>query len=123
MLTIRFNRTGKKNKAQFRIVVQEHTVAPGGRHIEIVGSWDPHLKKGIFKDERIQHWIEKGAQVSDSVYNLLVKKEIISGKKRIKKIESKNNSGKKSEASAEPKQESGAIKEKTKEAITEKEAK
>ena len=86
MLTIRFNRTGKRNKAQFRIVVQEHTVAPGGRHIEILGSYDPHLKRGVFKNDKIKYWIEKGAQVSDSVYNLLVKQGIIEGKKRAIKI-------------------------------------
>lgn len=90
MLTIRFNRTGKKNKAQFRIVVQEHTVAPGGRHVEVVGSYDPHSKNGVFQSERIKYWIEKGAQVSDSVYNLLITKEVITGKKRAKNIGSKN---------------------------------
>lgn len=89
MLTIRFNRIGKKNKAQFRIVVQEHTVAPGGRHVEVVGSYDPHSKNGVFQGERIKYWIEKGAQVSDSVYNLLIAKEIISGKKRKMNIGSK----------------------------------
>lgn len=86
MLTIRFNRTGKRNKAQFRIVVQERTVAPGGRHVEVLGSYDPHLKKGVFKNDKIKYWIEKGAQVSDSVYNLLVKKGVLKGRKRIIKV-------------------------------------
>jgi small subunit ribosomal protein S16 len=86
MLTIRFNRTGKKNRAQFRVVLQEHTVAPGGRHIEVLGSWDPHLKKGEFKGEKIKEWITKGAQVSDSVWNLLIRQGIIEGKKRSVKI-------------------------------------
>lgn len=89
MLTIRFNRIGKRNKAQFRIVVQEHSVAPGGRHVEIVGSYDPHSKEGVFKSERIKYWIDKGAQISDSVYNLLIKKEVISGKKRAMNVRSK----------------------------------
>lgn len=86
MLTIRFNRTGKRNKAQFRIVLQEHTVAPGGRHVEVLGSWDPHLKKGVFRAEKIKGWIGKGAQVSDSVWNLLIRQGVISGKKRPVKI-------------------------------------
>ena len=63
MLTIRFNRVGKKIKAAYRIVVQEHTIAPGGRHVEVLGSYDPHLKKGVFKNDRIKYWIEQGAQV------------------------------------------------------------
>lgn len=86
MLTIRFNRTGKKNRASFRVVLQEHTVAPGGRHVEMLGSYDPHSKKAVLKAERINYWIGKGAQISDSVYNLLIKQGIIKGKKRAIKI-------------------------------------
>jgi len=89
MLTIRFNRTGKRNRAHFRIVLQEHTIAPGGKHVEILGSYDPHLKKGVFKEERIKYWIGKGAQLSDSVHNLLVKQGIVGGKKRPVKIHKK----------------------------------
>jgi small subunit ribosomal protein S16 len=86
MLKIRFNRTGKRNRAQFRIVLQEHTIAPGGRHVEILGSYDPHTKKTIIQGEKIKEWMGKGAQLSDSVYNLLVKEGILEGKKRAKKI-------------------------------------
>lgn len=86
MIVIRFSRTGRKNKPQFRLVVQEHTVAPTGRHIEIVGSWDPHQKKGVFKNERIQYWLSQGAQASDTVFNLLVSQKIIEGAKRAVKM-------------------------------------
>ena len=89
MLTIRFNRIGKRNKAQFRIVLQENTVAPGGRHVEILGSWDPHQKKGVFKNERITYWIGKGVSISDSVWNLLIKQGVIKEKKRVIKIKKK----------------------------------
>lgn len=87
MLTIRFSRTGRKNKAQFRIVLQEHTVAPTGRHIAVLGSWDPHQKIGTFKIEKIKEWISKGAQVSTTVHNLFVKQGIIEAKKRAIKME------------------------------------
>jgi len=87
MLTIRFARVGRKNKAQFRIVVQEHTLAPTGRHVEVLGSYDPHQKKAVLKAEKIQEWIKKGAQVSDTAYNLFVKEGVIQGKKRSVKIE------------------------------------
>jgi ribosomal protein S16 len=89
MLTIRFNRTGKKNKSYYRIVLQEHTVAPGGRHIAILGSYDPHLKKAVFKAEKIKEWIGKGAQVSDSAYNLFIKEGVLEGKKRVVKVPKK----------------------------------
>ncbi|MCD6149448.1 30S ribosomal protein S16 [bacterium] len=95
MLVIRFSRVGKKNRAQFRIVAQERTAAPSGKHIEILGSYDPHFKKGVFKKERIEYWIKNGAQISDSVYNVLVKQGVIKGKKRFVKITPKKEKGKK----------------------------
>lgn len=87
MLTIRFNRVGRKNKAYFRVVVQEHTIAPGGRHVEVLGSYDPHGKKSVLKTDRIQYWIGQGAQPSDTVWNLLVRESVVDGKKRPMKME------------------------------------
>ena len=88
MLTIRFNRTGKKNRASFRIVLQERTKAPNHRHIEVLGSYDPHSKTTVLKSERIMHWIGLGAQASDSVHNLLVRQGVLKdAKKRAIKME------------------------------------
>ena len=98
MLAIRFERVGRKNRAQFRIVLQEHTVAPGGRHVAVLGSYDPHQKKAILKADKIKEWIAKGAQVSDSVYNLFIKEGVVAGKKRAIKMEKP----KVKEVSAEP---------------------
>ena len=80
---------GKKNKAYFRIVLQEHTIAPGGRHIEVLGSWDPHMKKAVLEAEKIKEWIKKGAQVSDTAYNLFIKEGVLTGKKRVVKVPKK----------------------------------
>lgn len=89
MLTIRFNRRGKKNKAYFRVVLQEKIVAPNGKHVEILGSYDPHLKRDSLKKERIKYWLDQGAQTSDSVYNFFITKGIIQGKKRKLKLPEK----------------------------------
>ena len=86
MLTIRLARIGKKNKAQFQIVLQEHTVAPGGRHVEVLGSHDPHQKKTTLKEERIQYWLGQGVQSSDTAYNILVANKLIAGDKRKVKL-------------------------------------
>lgn len=86
MLAIRLNRTGKKNRAHFRVAVQEHTKAPGKRHVEIVGSYDPHKKTTILNKERILYWIGNGAQVSDAVHNMLVREGVIEAKKIAKKM-------------------------------------
>lgn len=86
MLAIRFNRTGKRNHASFRIVLQEHTKAPGKRHIEILGSYDPHKKTTILKKDRILYWMGQGAQVTPVVTNLLIREGVIEGKKIAKKM-------------------------------------
>ena len=87
MLTIRFARVGRKKRAQYRIVLQEHTVAPTGRHVAVLGSYDPHQKKSVLKADKIKDWVSKGAQVSDSAYNLFVKEGVLEGKKRVVKME------------------------------------
>jgi small subunit ribosomal protein S16 len=86
MLTIRFNRTGKKNRVSYRLVLQEKTKAPGKRHIEILGSHDPHTKTTILKKDRILEWLSKGVQTSDTVHNLLVREGVIEGKKVARKM-------------------------------------
>ncbi len=89
MLVIRFNRVGRHNHAQYRIVVQEKSKAPSGKHIAIVGSYDPHSKQTILKEDEIKNFIANGAQPSDSVYNLLVKNGVIKGEKRAVKLPEK----------------------------------
>jgi len=89
MLTIRFSRVGKRNKAQFKITLQEHTVAPGGRHIEILGSYDPHSKEAVIKEDRVKYWISQGAKMSDTVHNLMVKKGVVAGEKVKVKVPAK----------------------------------
>ena len=86
MLTIRFNRTGKKNRVSYRLVLQEKTKAPGKRHIEILGSHDPHSKTTILKKERILEWLGKGVQTSDVVHNLLLREGVIEGKRIPRKM-------------------------------------
>jgi small subunit ribosomal protein S16 len=109
MLTIRFARVGKRNKAQFKILLQERSVAPGGRHVAVLGSHDPHLKQTVLDEERIKYWIGKGAKASDTVYNLLVSKGVISGKKIAVKIPKKAEEVKLEEekATEAPKEEAG----------------
>lgn len=87
MLAIRFNRIGKKNQAAFRIVLQEKGRAPGRKHVEMLGSYEPHMKQIVLKKERILHWIGLGAQPSDSVHNLLVKEGVLTDPKRAIKME------------------------------------
>ena len=78
MLVMRLQRIGKKGQAYFRIVATEHTKKPQGEFLELLGSYDPHLKVLKVKKERIEHWQKQGVQMSPTCNNLLVNNKIIS---------------------------------------------
>lgn len=83
MLMIRLQRVGRKNDPSFRVVVVDsHAAAKTGRVIEVVGNHDARHGEPAFKTDRILDWMAKGAKVSDTVNNLLVKKGIIKGTKK-----------------------------------------
>lgn len=89
MLKIRLTRKGKKNNAFFRVVVAEHTAPIKGRFVEVLGFLNPHTKEKSLKVDRIKYWIEKGAQCSDTVHNLLVANDVVKGPKRAVRIKKK----------------------------------
>jgi small subunit ribosomal protein S16 len=81
MLKIRLQKIGKKNAPSYRIALVEHTTSPQGKFIEILGTYNPRMKKKNFKKERIEYWLTKGAQASPTVHNLLVDEKIIDREK------------------------------------------
>lgn len=83
MLKMRLQRTGRKNDPSFRIVVVEGTEGPRtGNHIDLVGFYNAVTKEKRVDGEKAKQWIQKGAQPSDTVFNMLVSEGIIEGKKR-----------------------------------------
>ena len=85
MLTIRFIRAGKKHQPSFKIVVVQKTrSATSGKFIEQLGAYNPLLKKTDLKKERILYWISKGATLSDTAFNIMVKNGVLKGKKKPK---------------------------------------
>ncbi len=119
MLRIRLQRTGRKNNPAFRVVLTDSkNAAKSGKFKEILGSYD--VKKGeiILKDDRIKYWMNVGAKPSDTVYNFLVDKKIIEGKK--KNVLPKKSPTKPKKAKPEKQEEvKEEIKEETKEETTE----
>jgi len=96
MLVIKYQRFSKKNRPYFRIIVTEKNNPPkSGKYVEMLGFSDPIKKISEVKKERVLYWIEKGAQPTDSVYNLLIEKGILQGKKRKIKIKLKKDEGQK----------------------------
>ena len=67
----------------FRLVLTNKQNGPkSGRFKELLGSYNPHSNEVQFDVERIKYWIENGAQVSDTVHNLLISQKVISGDKK-----------------------------------------
>ncbi|MEA3463741.1 MAG: 30S ribosomal protein S16 [Patescibacteria group bacterium] len=97
MLTIRLSRIGKKNKPMYRIIISEKSKDPYGRTLEILGSYNPYSKNLQVKQNRIKYWIGQGAQMSATINNLLVEKNIIKGNK----IKASSNKQKKKTAKTE----------------------
>ncbi len=91
MLTIRLSRVGKKKQPSYRLLVSEKTKDPWGKYLENLGHFDPLVEPPAvnFKTDRIQHWLSKGAQASDTVWNLFVDQKIVTGEKRKKQSVSK----------------------------------
>ena len=118
MLVIRLFRTGKKHQPFFKIVVTDKRKPPrGGRFTEELGFLNPLTKENKVNSERVKYWISKGAQPSDTVYNLLLKEKVLEGKKIPMHKKSKKTEEKPVEPKAEEKKE---VEEKPAEPIEEK---
>jgi small subunit ribosomal protein S16 len=74
-VSIRLRREGKLNRAYYRVVVAEKLGKRDGKFIEQVGTYDPIDKKKGFtiKLERVDFWLKKGAQASDTVAQFVKK--------------------------------------------------
>lgn len=82
MLTIRLRRVGKKNQPSFRIVVADKRFsASAGKFREEVGFVNRIVKEIKIDKEKIVYWMQKGAQPSPAVKNILIDQKVIEGKK------------------------------------------
>jgi small subunit ribosomal protein S16 len=79
MVRIRLRRVGRKNAPLFRIVVADAESPRDGRFIEVIGQYAPReasadgSTKGrvSLQVDRANHWLDAGAQPSDTVRSLL----------------------------------------------------
>jgi len=84
MLMIRLQRVGRKHEPTFRVVlVDSKRSTKSGQALEVLGNHDTRKAKNNSNvdAERVKYWISKGAQLSDTMRNLLLTKKIITGKK------------------------------------------
>ena len=74
-VSIRLRREGSLNNPYYKVVVADKRSPRDGKFIEIVGNYDPK-KPGQNMNlalDRIDYWIDRGAQPSDTVRSLVKK--------------------------------------------------
>lgn len=74
-IKIRLTRTGKKKQPHYRVVVADSLAPRDGSYLEQVGYYNPRNKPSDvrLKTDRVQHWLDKGAQPTETVAKLLKK--------------------------------------------------
>jgi len=72
---IRLARGGAKKKVFYQVVVADERSPRDGRFIENLGQYDPKLDPPMvaLKEDRVLEWLKQGAQVTDTVRNILRK--------------------------------------------------
>ncbi len=75
MLAIRLMRMGAKKRPSYRVIVKEKSSKRDGAYLEKVGFYDPTRNPAEVRldMDRVSYWIEKGAQPTDTVRQLIKK--------------------------------------------------
>ena len=76
-LKIRLRQQGRTNRLTYRLVVTDSRSPRDGKYVENLGYYDPHLAEGKdseVKEDRIQYWIDHGAQMTQKAHALVARK-------------------------------------------------
>jgi small subunit ribosomal protein S16 len=75
---MRLTRVGSKKNPHYRVVVADSRSPRDGRFIEIVGRYNPQTDPSTIEldEDKVNAWLEKGAQPSQTVARLLKAKNI-----------------------------------------------
>lgn len=73
MLAIKLMRTGAKKRPSYRVVVKEKQSKRDGAYLENLGTYNPTRNPAEINLnlERVNYWIGKGAQPTDTVNRLI----------------------------------------------------
>lgn len=75
MVKLRLKRMGRNHVAYYRLAAIDIRSPRDGRVLEDLGTYDPQnqdaAKQILLKSERVQDWLKRGAQPSDTVRGLL----------------------------------------------------
>jgi small subunit ribosomal protein S16 len=90
-------RMGRRNRAFFRINAIDERVKRDGKVLEELGWYDP-IAKDVAKqlkldDERVKFWLGRGAKPSDTMMDILAKRNLVDADKwkaaRAKRVKAK----------------------------------
>jgi small subunit ribosomal protein S16 len=75
MVRLRLTRRGAKKRPFYRVIAADQRAPRDGRFIEQLGFYDPmqEPKKIELKLDRVDYWLENGAQATDTVQSLINK--------------------------------------------------
>jgi small subunit ribosomal protein S16 len=70
---VRLTRVGSKKNPIWRVVVSDQRSPRDGRFIETIGHYNPQTEPSTINidEERLQHWIARGAQPTNTVKQLV----------------------------------------------------
>ena len=70
---IRLKRIGRRNRPFYRLVIMDARKRRDGAAIEEVGWYNPTAKDEMYslKEDRILHWLQEGAQPTDTAHDIL----------------------------------------------------
>lgn len=79
MVKIRLQRFGAHKAPKYRIVAADSKSPRDGKFLEIVGTYNPLTNPATVNvdAEKVQAWLAKGAQPTETVKNILVANNII----------------------------------------------
>lgn len=76
-LKIRLRQQGRNNRPFYRIVVADVRSPRDGKYVEAIGWYNPfekELEKSLFiKADRVQHWLDQGAELTETMVPLVEK--------------------------------------------------
>ena len=86
MLKIRLRRVGAKNKPSYRLVVADVRAPRDGAFVEIIGHYDPMTDPEtiVVKEDEALHWLQQGAQPTNTTARLLKKVGVLEKFKTVK---------------------------------------
>lgn len=70
---IRLSRHGAKKRPFYRIIVTDSRAPRDGRRLDQIGTYDPsqNPSRVVIKADKLTHWLQRGAQPSLTVRQLL----------------------------------------------------